>query len=99
MLELPCHTPREQITTVGVIGAKKLVKIAKALLKARKERSLGSVEDVSVIATTQGSGDEEEQEDEVCTKSMATRPLRVCFLFTHYSCNIMGQHNNEDQIG
>lgn len=52
------------ITTVGVIGAKKVVRFAKAFLKARKERSLGSAEDVSAVAATEGSGDEEEKEDE-----------------------------------
>lgn len=58
------HAPREQITTVGVISAKKMMRFAKAFIKARKERSLGSVEDASAVGTTEGSGDEG-QDDEV----------------------------------
>ena len=92
MLELlSCHAPRDQIATVGVIGAKKVVRFAKALIKARKDRSLGSVEDVSAIAATQGSGDEEEQEDEVRAVGQQSICVRWAWCMpTHsYGCNNM----------
>lgn len=83
MLELSYHASRDQITTVGIIGAKKIVRFAKAFIKARKERSLGSVEDVSAVAATQGSGDEEAQEDEVRAVGQQGICVWAWCVFTH----------------
>lgn len=53
----------DQIATVGIYGAKKVVEYAKAFIKARKEASEGTAEDASTVAVTKDAGGDEEDED------------------------------------
>lgn len=60
--------PLEQIATVGVYGAKKVVTYAKAFIKARKDSAAeGTTEDGSAVVASgdAGEGGEEQAEAEV----------------------------------
>lgn len=64
--ELPCYlivfrVAPNQLTTVGIYGAKKLVSFTKAFIRARKEASSETL----VVDSSTGPGDEAEGQVEV----------------------------------